>query len=114
MPSIKTTVGNMKYLSFDDVLHFPTITTIEDELGQVEKNEDFNRMAFCSKSSVNRAEFLAAGQLDLKPQIQLIVDSEEYDGETKLKYVNTVYSIYRSFERSDGSTELYCEVKAGG
>lgn len=113
MPSLKSSIGNNQPISLDDVCYLLFDTTEKDELGQDVETEETLRQIFCSKTSVNRAEFLAAGQLDYKPQIMLFVDSDEYDQEKSLKYNDKKYSIYRNFMRSDGFIELYCEVKAG-
>lgn len=113
MPSLKPSLGNKENISLDDVCELISITTTQDELGQDIETE-IPRQIFCSKLSVNRAEFLVAGQLNHKPQIVLVVDSDEYDEETKIDYQSKKYTIYRSFMRSDGFTELYCEVRAGG
>jgi predicted RNA-binding protein associated with RNAse of E/G family len=45
--------------------------------------------------------------------MMLIVDSDAYDNEKFLNYQGKKYSIYKSFQRIDHFTELYCEVKAG-
>lgn len=113
MPSLKSNIGNNEHISLDDVCFLISVKSVDDELGQPIYT-DIERQVFCSRKSVSRAEFLAAGQLDLKPQIIIIVDSDEFDGEKSLKYENKKYSIYRTFMRSDGFTELYGEVRAGG
>ena len=68
-------------------------------------------MVFCSKLSITRAEFNSAGQLGHKPEMMLVVDAEAYDNERYLEYQNKKYSIYKTFQRVDDYTELYCEVK---
>ncbi|EOW9529893.1 phage head closure protein [Bacillus cytotoxicus] len=113
MPSIKSNIGNSKHISLDDVCFLISSETEEDELGQVIDIEEKERQIFCSELSISQSEFYAAGQLNRRPQIMLVVDSDEYDKESKVKHDGTVYSIYRSFMRSDGFTELYCEVKIG-
>lgn len=121
MPSLKSSLGNSNTISLEDVCLLISTTKTQDELGQDILTE-LPRQIFCSKLSVNRAEFLAAGQLDLKPQMTILVDSDEYDGEKSLRYeedgvltINSAkYNIYRDFRRGDGFTELYCEVRAGG
>lgn len=113
MPSLKQTPRNNQHISLDDVCFLISTTSTEDELGQPVETET-ERQVFCSRSSVSRQEFSAAGQLDLKPQITVIVDSDEYDGEKSLEYRKKKYHVYRDFMRPDGFTELYCEVKAGG
>lgn len=98
----------------NDILLFPIITTVEDELGQKEEIEEFSRQVFCGKNSVNRNEFFQAGQNGLKPSCVLIVNIFDYQGEIKVKYNEKVYSIYRTYERPDEKVELYCEVRPGG
>ncbi|PEQ33414.1 hypothetical protein CN467_22135 [Bacillus cereus] len=114
MPSIKSSVGNSKRISLDDVCFLLSVETETDELGQVIGTNETERQIFCSKLSINRQEFLAGGQLGLKPQIMFVVDADEYDDEATLMYENQKYTVYRIFPRSDGYTEVYCEVKAGG
>lgn len=112
MPSFKSAIGNHNNISLDDVCYLLSITTTNDNLNQkipVEKPY----MVFCSKLSITRAEFNTAGILGFKPDMMLIVDSDSYDQEKLLEYGKKKYSIYKTFQRVDGFTELYCEVKAG-
>jgi len=113
MPSLKSSVGNPKHISLDDVCFLISLKIINDDLGQAIEDGEEERQIFCSKLSITQSEFYSAGQLNRKPQIMLVVDSDEYDEEEKIKYGKKKYSIYRTFMRSDGFTELYCEVKAG-
>lgn len=113
MPSIKSTIGNPKHISLDDVCSLVSVTYVEDELGQEEAVET-QRQIFCSKLSILRQEFAAAGQQGLKPQMMIVVDSDEYDKEEAIVYEDKKYLIYKDFMRSDGYTELYCGVKSGG
>lgn len=114
MPSLKSSIGNKEHISLDDVCFLISIISSgKDALNQPIVTESL-RQVFCSKLSLNRAEFLAAGQLNHKPQMTIVVDSDEYDGEKKLEYDRVTYTIYRSFPRSDGFTELHCEVRASG
>lgn len=112
MPSMKANIGNPKIISLDDAcILLSLVTTDKDSLGQpITKEKPF--LIFCSKLSITRAEHAAAGQLGHKPEIMLIVDSESYDNEKNLEYQGKRYSIYKTFMRVDGFTELYCEVNA--
>jgi SPP1 family predicted phage head-tail adaptor len=98
----------------NDILFFPIITTAEDELGQVEEIVDFKRQVFCEKKSVPQSEFFAAGTSGIKASCVLIVNVFDYQAETKVKYGDKIYSIYRTYERPDEKIELYCEARAGG
>lgn len=111
--ALKRSIGNAKYVSLDDVCTLVSITYTKDELGQQIKQET-ERQVFCTLLSINRYEFSAAGQLGLKPKIMLIIHNDEYEGETKIKYNNKNYQVYKDFARSDGFVELYCGVKVGG
>lgn len=111
MPSLKSSIH--KGISLDDVCYLITSEVTEDELGQEIEGEETKRLVFCTEKSITRAEYGAAGQQGVKPAIELIVDSDEYDKESKLEFENTTYSIYRSYRRDDGNTELYCEVRSG-
>ncbi|WJE51115.1 phage head closure protein [Bacillus cereus] len=98
----------------NDILFFPIVNTIKDEIGQIEEIEDFKRQVFCEKKSVPQSEFFQAGQSGIKPMCVLIIYTLDYQGEQKVKYREKEYSIYRTYERNDEKIELYCEVKAGG
>jgi predicted RNA-binding protein associated with RNAse of E/G family len=112
MPSFKSSIGSRENISLDDVCYLISITTEKDDLGQMIRNEK-SFMIFCSKMSIVRSEFNTAGMLGHKPEIMLIVDSDSYDQEKYLEYNDKKYSIYKSFQRVDHFTELYCEVKSG-
>jgi SPP1 family predicted phage head-tail adaptor len=113
MPSMKPSIGQRDNISLDDVCNLLSLEkTGEDNLGQpIMKEKPF--MVFCSKLSIVRAEFSTAGQLGHKPDMMLVVDSDSYDKEQHLDYYGKKYSVYKSFQRADGFTELYCEVNAG-
>lgn len=98
----------------NDILDFPIVTVVEDELGQKEETETFSRQVFCEKKSVPQSEFFQAGQNDIKASCVLIVHVLDYQDERKVQYKEKEYSIYRTYERDDEKIELYCEVVAGG
>lgn len=110
MRQLKSFIGNPKNISLDDICKLLSITTTQDELGQFIKSET-PHTAFCSKLSITRAEFNSSGQLGHKPEIMIVIDSDTYNNESYLEYENKKYSIYKTFQRADNYTELYCEVK---
>lgn len=112
MPSLKSNIGSRQNISLDDVCTLLSITVSKDSIGNNEKDEK-PYLVFCSKLSVNRTEFAAAGQLGHKPEIMLVVDSDSYDNEKFVEYQGKKYSIYKAYQRIDGFTEIYCEVKTG-
>lgn len=111
MPSLKSSIGNPKNISLDDICNLLSQTSTKDELGQPIITEK-PYMTFCSKLSITRTEFNVAGQMGNKPEMMLIVDSDAYDQEKKVEYHDKKYNVYKTFMRVDGFTELYCEVNA--
>lgn len=112
MPYRKPNIGNRSNVSLDDVCYLIQITTTKDDLGQDIKEEN-EFMVFCSILSITKAEFATAGQLGHKPDVMFIIDSDTYGDEKYLRYGEKKYSIYKSYRRVDGFTEIYCEVRAG-
>lgn len=96
----------------NDILFFPIIESSEDDLGQIEIDAKYERMVFCKKQSVPQSEFFDAGQSGIKAECVLIVNTFDYHYERKVKYKDTVFDIYRRYDRPDERTELYCMVKA--
>jgi SPP1 family predicted phage head-tail adaptor len=111
MPSLKSNIGNNKFISLDDICNLLSQTSTQDDLGQPIITEK-PYMVYCSKLSITRQEFNVAGQQGHKPEMMLVVDSDSYDQEKKLEYQNKKFNIYKTFARSDGFIELYCEVNA--
>ena len=112
MASIKSEIGNQKYISLDDVCNLIQTFSSKDDIGQAILAEK-SYMVFCSKLSITRAEFNSAGSAGHKPDMMLIVDADSYDYEKYLEYQAKKYSIYKTFGRKDGFIELYCEEKQG-
>jgi hypothetical protein len=112
MVSIKSSIGNTQDVSLDDVCYLIATFSSKDDLGQAIIAEKLY-MAFCSKLSITRAEFNSAGSAGFKPDMMLVVDSDTYEKEKSLEYQGKKYSIYKTFARKDGFTELYCEDKQG-
>ncbi|RDV25319.1 hypothetical protein [Lysinibacillus capsici] len=112
MPSLKQSLGDKQHISKDDVCCLMSSTTITDELLQ-EIEVSLPRTVYCAPISIGQREFSITAQVGLKAQLVLIVDYDEYDGEKEVEYNRVKYSIYRTFVRSNGDIELYCEVRKG-
>jgi hypothetical protein len=112
MPSMKPSIGNKDQISLDGFCNLLQSKIIgKDPIGQpIIQEKDF--MVFCSRLSITRAEHATAGQLGFKPEVLLVVDSDSYDAEKHLEYNGKRYSIYKTFMRADGFTEIFCEVDA--
>lgn len=100
-------------IQVNDILLFPEITTVIDELNQREEIETYSNQVFCEKRPVAQAEFFSAGQAGIKPSCVMVVSIFDYSNQEKLKYHGRIYSVYRIYERPDEKVELYCEVRSG-
>jgi SPP1 family predicted phage head-tail adaptor len=112
MPSFKPSIANPRAISLDHSCDLISIVTTKDKLGQFIKDELLTQV-FCAELSITRSEFNSAGQMGKKAQKLIIVDGDSYDNQSLLEYEGVKYSIYKSFRRVDGLTELYTETKAG-
>lgn len=84
-----------------------------DSLKKQKKNIVSRREVFGTKKSVGANEFFKAGQLGIRSQYQVLVHTCEYDGETLVEINGKNHSVYRTYERTDGFTELYLEERSG-
>lgn len=76
-------------------------------------DDDAQALCFCAELPVQSSEYFRAGQSGIKASKVLAIDSEEYNGETRVIYDEIRYVIYRTYLRQDGLTELYLTRKAG-
>lgn len=82
-------------VSYDELLN-PIITDTAKEV-------------FCELKSVTQAEFYAAAQSGLRPELKLVLaDYYDYDGETAVEYDDKRYKILRTY-RTGVSIELICQ-----
>lgn len=112
MPRLKNSNGNSEHISKDDVCFLLSTTIMNDELLQ-EIELTLPELVYCAPANIGQREFSITVQAGLKSQLTLIIDNEEYDGEKEVEYNRVKYSIYRTFVRSDGDIELYCEKRMG-
>ena len=83
-----------------------------DSIGQVIPTEE--RLDVIAEiSSITQSEFMDAGQIGLKPDLRFEVWTAEYNGQENVEMDGTRYSVYRTYKRSDGRTELYTERRSG-
>lgn len=99
-------------LSLDNVCYLISESVTSDDIGN-QIPSPIEIMTFCAETSAFSSEFFNAGQQGIKPERVLIINSESYDYQTKAKYNDTVYTVYRSYVRPDGYTELYLTLKVG-
>lgn len=71
------------------------------------------RKVFAEVTSVGQSEWFEGGRQGLNPQFRFRMFAYDYQGESLLKYNNTIYSIYRTYVDKDEIIELYTELKKG-
>lgn len=74
------------------------------------------RKVLADKASITQQEFFNANSdkaIGIKPKLCMRVRSFDYRGEKLCEYAGVIYSVYRTFDRQDGITELYLSPKAG-
>lgn len=84
----------------------------KDSLG-VYHSETTRREVFCNVSSVSASEFFEGGRSGLNPQYRMTLFFADYDGEEILEYKGKTYAIYRTFQKTTDTLELYVERKGG-
>lgn len=84
-----------------------------DSLKKQKKNIVSRHEVFGTKKSVGANEFFKAGQLGVRPRYQINVHTCEYGGETLVEINGKNHAVYRTYERTDGFTELYLEERSG-
>ena len=83
-----------------------------DSIGQITTTEKKTDV-IAEVSSISQSEFMDAGQIGLKPDLRFEVWTSEYNGEENVEMDGTRYSVYRTFKRDNGRTELYTERRSG-
>lgn len=68
---------------------------------------------FAMMFSVGRTEFFNAGLQGLRPAACFAVRTAEYDGQEEIEYNGERLSVYRTYDRTDGRTELYVNRRKG-
>lgn len=84
----------------------------EDTIGQQISIETETEI-FAAVDSVSSAEFVAAGQLGLRPELRFTIFAPEYSGEKIVEYNGTRYAVYRTYIGKNEALELYTERKTG-
>lgn len=106
-------ISDKNDISLDLVCYLQSSDITKDKVGN-QISTPIDRFVYCAELPISSAEFYNAGQKGIKSEHLLVIDLEEYDNELTVKYNNIVYSIYRTYPRSDGLIELYYNKKAGG
>lgn len=99
-------------MSKSDVAYLVSESYSQNEYGVVERTTAKRRI-FCDVTSVTSQEWFEGGRNGLNPQYRFIIYSFEYLGESVIEYRGNLYTIYRTYIRSQDELELYAEKKQG-
>lgn len=86
-------------------------------ISELSETEEEKISVFATKKSVSQKEFFDAAQVGFKSECVLEVWQSEYEGQelVEIHFHGTAkrFSVYRTYEREDGKTELYLTSKVG-
>jgi SPP1 family predicted phage head-tail adaptor len=71
------------------------------------------RKVFCAIKSIPQNEYFLCGQSNIRASFVFEIRSSEYNQETKLKYKDKIYHIYRTYDKQNEFTDLYTEYRDG-
>ena len=90
----------------DDIISLiAEIETQDPDTGIWSTEDGSPRSVFCRVSSVDRTEYYKAQQIGTAPEIKVITQTSNYDGETIAEYNGERYKIYRTYN-ADGNDEI--------
>ncbi len=71
------------------------------------------RTVLCTEEQISQSEFFSAGQIGIDPEVMVVINPIEYNGEKLATYKEKPMSIYRKYERSENELELYLQLVVG-
>lgn len=95
-----------------DVLTLIKINSEKDENGIAQKAET-KREVFCLADSVTANEFFSANQNGIAAEWRFTIFAADYEKEKKVEFRGERLQVYRTFQSSPDSIELYAEARAG-
>ena len=71
------------------------------------------RKVFANVKSVTSTEFFSAGQIGLSPEYRFTMFGPDYAGERIVEYNGVRYAVYRVYQATTDTMELYVQKEAG-
>ena len=93
---------------YNHLITLITITTTKDSIGQVVETET-PREVLCEVKSISQTEFYQAAQTQLRPELKVIMDKDDYQKEVRLQYDDEDYKVIRRYKTDGNEIELTCE-----
>lgn len=99
-------------MNYAEKIALVSIEYTQDDLGEWTETRTDTEI-FGWVESVSMSEFYQAGMQGFKPEFKITVWMQEYNGQELVEYSGKLYTIYRSYRRSDGRVELYVTERKG-
>lgn len=95
-----------------NVISLITETKTVNSLGVTSTTNSYTDV-FCNVSSISAQEFFEGGRSGLNPSYRMTLFFGDYNGEKMLEYNGETYAIYRTYQKTTDTIELYVERKGG-
>ena len=95
-----------------DVIKLIKETRAQDAYG-VWRSTRTARQVYARVTSVSAVEFFEGGRNGLNPQFKMTMFFGDYDGESIVEYKGETFSVYRKYQKTTDTIELYVERKGG-
>ena len=95
-----------------EVIYYITAEYTQDE-NHVMHATETRRKAYANVDSVTGAEWFNGGRNGLNPQYRFTVFYADYNGEKIVEYKGIQYAIYRTYQATTDTIELYTEYRKG-
>lgn len=77
------------------------------------KAVETRRKVFANVKSVTSTEFFSAGQIGLSPEFRFTMFGPDYAGERIVEYNGVRYAVYRVYQATTDTMELYVQKEVG-
>ena len=77
------------------------------------KSVETKRKVFANVKSVTSTEFFSAGQIGLSPEYRFTMFGPDYAGERIVEYNGVRYAVYRVYQATTDTMELYVQKEVG-
>lgn len=95
-----------------NIIYLLSETQNRDDYGITHKTYT-RRMVFCNVRSVTRNEFFDGGRNGLNPEYQITMFFGDYQGEPAVEYNGQTYAVYRTYQATTDTLELYVQREGG-
>ena len=87
-------------------------TNTQNSIGEWIASET-RRKVYANVKSVTATEFFSAGQIGLSPEFRFTMFGPDYAGERIVEYNGVRYAVYRVYQATTDTMELYVQKEVG-